>query len=309
MAYSGVACPTSKACVTVGSDDLLNGKSAVIDTATGAVRAWSGSLTSGAMNKVACPGKSTCLAVADDAVATVKASNGAMKVTDKLKPPANGIVALDAIACASARSCYAVGFEGSRLSSEAIVVRLSGAGKQLGLTKDTGTGFCVIACPSSTLCLISAASHAGVAIQLLKGSRLGTSHQLPAKTFIQRITCYQAKVCYALGGEITLGFSPADELFPVNPRTGAIGKVIKISGLSGTGMTCMSAAKCLIVGFSGVGASSLPAVLTVSHGKPGKPTRLGPAKASFADVACASATVCYAVGNITGKGLVIKAAG
>lgn len=55
-----------------------------------------------------------------------------MKVTDVPAPPKGGSLALDGIACASATSCYAVGLEGNGVSSKAIVIHLSGAGKQLG---------------------------------------------------------------------------------------------------------------------------------------------------------------------------------
>lgn len=307
VSLQGVACPTAKACVAVGFDESFNGKSAVIATATGKVQAWSGMITSDAMNAVACPGKSACLAVSNEAVATVKASNAAMKVTDKLKAPTNGIVALIDLACASAASCYAVGFEGGRLSS-AIVVHLSGAGKQLGLLKGSGTGIGSIACPSSAQCLVTDHFKSGPEmIAVLAKGRLGSKHKLPAKTFVERLACFKTEVCFALAGKSTSGFSPVDELFPVNPKTGAVGKVIKMSGFSGDGIACASATKCVIVGFTGVGANASPAVVTVRSGKPGKPAKLGPAKAVLANVACASATVCYAVGNLLGKAFVIKA--
>lgn len=295
--------------MAVGLDDLFAGKSAVIAVATGKVHAWSGSVANDAMNNVACPGTSTCLAVSDEAVAAVKASTGAMKVTDKLKPPTNGIDALGNIACAGTSSCYAVGFEGSPASGKAIIVHLSAAGKQLGVLKPSGaSGVGTIACPSSTLCLMSVASRTRpLAIQLLKNGRLGTRHNVPAKTFIQRIACYKSTVCYALGGKIGSGFTPINELFPLSPKTGAIGKVVKITGFSGDGLACMSATKCILVGFTGEGATARSAVVTVSHGKPSKPAKLGPAKASLADVACASATVCYAVGNLNGNPFAIKA--
>src|SRR5690348_16609441 len=78
---SGVTCPTAKACVSVGADNNFNGKSAVINAATGAVKVWSGDLASAPMNAVACAGKTSCVAVADDTVASVAVSSGAMKVT------------------------------------------------------------------------------------------------------------------------------------------------------------------------------------------------------------------------------------
>lgn len=291
-----IACPTSHTCVAVGSNDSLDGKSVVINAKTGSARAWSGSLTNGSLNDVACPTATTCLAVADDAVASVKPSSGAMKVTDKPSKPKNGIVALGSIACQAATRCYAAGFEGPFASSTAIVIRLSGAGKSLAVMKDTGTGIGAIACPSTTECLMSQALHGGLKIQVLETTRFGASHALPAKTFIDKIACYKTKVCYALGGKLTGGFSPVDELFPLNPKTGAIGKAIKMTGFSGDGLACASATRCLVVGFTGEGSGAKPALVTIVRGKAGKAAKLTPAGASYADVGCASSTVCYAVG-------------
>jgi hypothetical protein len=304
--FQAIACPTSKVCLAVGSDDNENGKSAVINTATGAVHAGSGKLADEFLESAACPGKSECLALATNAVATVKASNGAMKVTAKPKPPADGIVGLSAIACANSKNCYAVGFEESGRSSVGVVVRLSGAGKQLGLVKSHGTGVGEIACPSSKLCLVSSASSAGEVIQQLSNGRLGASHPVPAKTFIERIACYQSKVCFAVGGKIASGFTPTDELFPLNPKTGAIGKVVTIKGFSATGMTCASATECMLVGYTGEGATAVPSVVTVNHGKPGKPTKVGPASGSLSAIACVSSKLCYAVGQSGTNGLVVK---
>lgn len=288
-----VACPTSSACVSVGSDSSLNGKSAIITAATGAAKAWSGALANDSLNAVACAAKATtCLAVADDAVASVKVSGGAMKVTAAPKKPAGGIVALGAIACASARNCYAVGFEGTEASSTAIVVHLSGAGKLLGTTKEPGTGMAAIACPVATRCLVADHASSGESIYLLNNGHLGTSHALPAGAYVQAMSCYQASLCYALGGT---GSSAPDELFPVSPATGAIGTKVTIGGsFSGDGLSCVSASRCLIPGFTGTGPSAKTVVLAVNGGKPGPPARY-PGE-SLDSVACATLSRCYAVG-------------
>jgi hypothetical protein len=292
-----VACATPKACVGVGDDlSITDGKSVVINVSTGAAHAWSGSLANDSLNAVACPGKTTCLAVADDAVASVKVSSGAMKVTDMPKSPKNGIVALGTIACATSKLCYAVGFEGTFSSPKAIVIRLSGTGKPLALMKDSGTGIGSIACPSAHLCLESLANRAGTKIQVLKDNHFGATHAVPAKTRIQRIACFKADVCYALAGKLTTGYSPTDEMFPLNPKNGALGKMVKLIGFSGTGLACASASRCVVVGYTGLGATAKSAFVTIAHGKAGKVTHFGPADSSYSAVGCASATVCYATG-------------
>jgi hypothetical protein len=306
VSFQAVACATPKVCVTVGSDDELNGKSAVVNTATGGTHLWPGNLHEDSLWAVACPSTSQCLALGDDTVASLKVTTGALKVTDTPKPPANGIMALGAIACASASSCYAVGFQGTPKHSKATIIHLSGAGRQLAVTTGTGKGIGAISCTSSTLCLITDNFTSGLVIQQLNKGRLGVSHRLPAKTYIQQIACYKASLCYALGGRIASGFTPTNELFPLNPKTGAIGKVVKLGKFSGDGMACTSATECLIVGFTGEGVSAKAGLITVKHGKAGKPTGVRPASGSLAKVACASAKVCYAVGQAGGSGLVVK---
>ena len=306
-----VICPTASACVAVGLDSNLNGKSAVINAATGAVTAWSGDLAGDPLNAVACPGTATCLAVADDAVATAAVSTGAMKVTAKPKPPADGIVAMGAIACASATTCYAAGFEGTEANSKATVFVLSSAGKLLARHTGEGTGVGSIACPSSTLCLMGDHRTTGETIQLLSNGHFGTSRKLPADTFIETISCFKASLCYALGGNSKLSPSPIDELFPLNPATGKVGTMATIgSGFSGgTGaneISCISATTCLVVGYTGSGSTAKDAVVAVVNGKPGAPTHYSGTDFPFDSVGCASASRCYAVGSSSTGAVVIK---
>ena len=52
------------------------------------------------------------------------------------------------IACPTATSCYAVGFEGTPGASNALIVHLSGKGKMLGKVKTSWRSFSAIACPT-----------------------------------------------------------------------------------------------------------------------------------------------------------------
>lgn len=304
---SDIACPTAKACVAVGLDSSLSGgKSVAITAATGAVKVWSGTLKDDPMNAVACPGKTSCLGVADDAVATVKASSAAMKVTATPKRPTNGIVALGAIACAGSTRCYAVGFEGTESASNAIVVTLSSAGKLLADKKVAGTGIGRIACPSSTLCLMSDASASGVSIQLLNSGTVGKSHPLPTNNFVEALSCFKARLCYALGGNRTSSPAKTNELWPLDPKTGKIGTKATIKGFSGTDMRCISATTCLVSGFTGSGSTTKPAIVAVVNGKPGTPVTYGGTSFGFDSVGCASTSECYAVGSSSSGAIVDK---
>ena len=307
---SSVTCPTAMACVAVGADSSsVNGKSAVITAATGAVKVWSGDLASAPPNAVACPGTTSCLAVANDTVASVKVATGAMKVTAKPKEPASGIVAMGAVACAGTTTCYAVGFEGNQAASNAIVITLSPAGTLLADKKNTGRGSSAIACPTSTLCLMSVFTGTQELIQLLSNGKPGTSRALPADTFVQSISCFKASLCYALGGNSTASPELTNELFPLNPKTGTIGTMAKIGGsFSGSHISCFSATTCLVAGFI-PGSVTKPAAVAVANGKPGSITSYPVKNASFADftgVGCASASACYAVGTSSSGAIVTK---
>lgn len=304
-----VACPTAKACITVGLGGTNGniGMSAVINATTGTAKAWSGGLTNDPLNAVACPaGAASCLAVADDAVATVKTSTGAMTVTATPKPPATGIMAIGEIACASSKTCYAVGFQGTGAASNAVLFQISAAGKVVHKTTGTGRGMGAIACPAATRCLISDNEPTGLAIQVVNSGKLGTSNPVPANTYVQRIACYKASLCYALAGSTTSSPASTDELFPVNPTTGALGTVITIPKFSGTDLTCISSSTCLAVGFTGSGATAKPVVVPITHRSPGKPVTY-PGQ-SLSGIACATASLCYAVGETNGSAIVDKVA-
>ena len=295
-----VACPSAKVCIAVGSDENLDGKTVVITTSTGAAKARPGSFKFTPFNAVVCPSTTRCLAVADDAAATVKVPDGATKVTGRPKPPKNGIVALSALACPTKTNCYAVGFEGSEASGTGLLVHLSSTGTVLGETKSTASGLGPIACPSSTLCLLGVHAPTGEWIELLRSGSLGKKHALPNDTYVAAISCYKAKVCFALVGDSSSGVT--NELFTLNPKTGRIGKVVTFSGFSGSGLTCPSANRCLVVGNTGSGSSFRPAVDIVTNGKPAKPVNYP--GTSLDGIACATPRLCYAVGVASSEAIV-----
>jgi len=290
---SAVACPAATACVTVGTaKKTLSGKSAVITAPAGTVKTWSGTLTNEPLNAVACPIKTKCLAVADDAVASVTVRTGAMKVTATPPKPASGIVALDSIACAGSKSCYAVGFQGTPGATQAVLVHTSAAGALLTDTVEPGTGMGAIACPSATLCLASDYDAGVTSIDVFESGTLEHSNPMPANTYVQSLRC-KGSSCYALAGNSST--SQTDEVFPVNATTGVPGAAVPLGSFDGTGLTCISAKSCLVVGFSNSGASAVYGVVTVDDGAASSPVTLS--GTSFSAIACATTTLCYAVGS------------
>ncbi len=291
-----VACPTATACVAVGVSAVSdNGKSVAINAATGTVKVWSGGLANLIPEALACPTTTTCLATIDDTFASVKVSGAAMKVTAKIPLPSAGIIAINAIACAGAKACYAVGWEGTEAASTALIVKLSASGKVLAKVKGTGTGGSAIACTSSTTCLVTEHTKTAELVAPLTNGKLGAGHKLAAGTFIESINCYAAKLCYALGGKLT-GTDRTDELITLNPKTGQPGKTVSLGGVNGDGLACYSATQCIVVGFTGSGATAVPAAVVVTKGKVGPVQHYSSAR-SFSSVACATAKRCYAVGE------------
>jgi hypothetical protein len=300
-----LACPTSTSCVSTGSNTNGDGKGAVITAATGAVKVWSGDLTQDP-NAVACPPSAKkCLFVADDAVGTMSMSTGALKVTATPPPPPDGIVALGALACP--KSCYAVGFEETETASNAVLLHLSASGKILATTTDTGADSSAIACPTATLCLMSDYAKPTESIQVVKGGHIGASQAFPADTFVRYISCYASSACYALGGNNTASPELTNEIFPLNPKTGAIGSAASISGdFSGISMNCLSATTCLVAGFIDSG-SGTAALVTVTSGAPGSPVDYTGENLDAA--ACATSSECYGVGLASSGAIVDQVTG
>jgi len=266
----------------------------------GAAGASSGAFKFASFNAVACLSATTCLAVADDAIATVQVSTGATEVTARPTPPKNGIDALSSIACAGTTSCYAVGFAGSEVSSTGLILHLSPAGAVLGRTKTAVRSDGPIACPTSTLCLVGADSSSATWIQLLRSGHLGTKHARPAHTYVEAVSCFSAKACFALVGDSSSGVT--NELFPLNPKTGSIGRPARFKGFSGRGLICTSASRCLVVGNTGSGSTFRPAVVVVTSGKPAHAVNY-PGTGLNA-IACATSKLCYAVGLATSEAIV-----
>jgi hypothetical protein len=140
----------------------------------------------------------------------------------------------------------------------------------------------------------------------LVNGKSGKPRNLPAGFEPLSLSCYSDKLCCTIGsGEY--GTSGPIELVPLNPKTGAAGRLIKLkligaNGSSSAGLACYSSTQCVVVGSTVVGtgnaAKSEASYVVITEGKVGTlvvaSTKTG---SSFGDVACASAKECYAVGT------------
>ena len=87
----------------------------------------------------------------------------------------------------------------------------------------------------------------------------------------------------------------------LNPKTGAVGKMITLSGLHGDSIACSSATECQVLGFKLKGPAATSGVIAVSHGKAGA---FKDYPGSLSDIACPTASLCYAVGTSSGKSVI-----
>lgn len=295
-----IACPSSTRCVAGGSNSSGDGVAAVVKPSSSTAKVGPNHLNNFDIEAVACPDKTTCLATATGTIARIEAATGKLVVAAKLSRPKSGIAAVDNLACASSKACYAVGFEGSEESSIGIIVHLSSTGAVLGTTKEkSATDIGTIACTSKSLCLVSVAHGAGGgAIELVKNGKPGKSHALPADRYVQALACYGARLCYVLAGKRAT-VDRSNLLVAINPKTGTLGKTVSLpAAFSGDGLACASATRCVTVGFKGQGASAVGGAFVITKGKAGRFEKLagGPS-----GVACSSAFVCTAVGAERGR--------
>jgi hypothetical protein len=304
---SSITC-TARTCVAVGTDPSgSDGKTALINPATGSVKLGAGVLKNlpfaTGPNFVACPTAMTCLSlpVFHD-VASINTKTGLLNRTGKVASSYD----LANIACAGSKFCYATGSYSPpnfMASSQGYLAKISPAGKILsGTVNKKYIGYSGISCESSSLCLMTGWPVKGPwqAIPLLNG-KSGTPRNLPAGFEPQELSCYSNKLCYAIGA-VGFGSSSLPELVPLNPKTGAAGRVIKLKLTGAPGLACYSGAQCVVAGDIVVGtgnaARAEAAYVVITKGKAGSlvvsSTRTG---SGFGSVACAAATECYAVGT------------
>jgi hypothetical protein len=308
---------TLSTCVVVGMDTAgTAGKAALINPATGAVKLGRGTLAvdyGAADGIVACPNKATCLSEAyggnhdqNSEITAISTKTGAQKVTATL--PANDQYSLSDLACPSSKYCYAVGNSaapGVQLPTWALLLKVSPAGKILTKTINKSYyGYGPIACESTSACLVGReTTRLGFQAVPLVNGKFGKSHALPSNFLPFTFSCYTTKLCYAEGITET---SNAPEVVPLNPKTGAPGKVSRLpladTGSVSLGLACYSSTQCVAVGEitkgTGINQTTEAAYLVINKGKAGKAVVASTEESSaFTAVSCASSKECYAVGT------------
>jgi len=213
--------------------------------------------------------------------------------------PVKGTVGLNGVACTSATNCYAVGDLQQPGTIRGAIVDVNSGRPGTPELASGANELNAISCTSATNCYAVGFNAAadGVVVRIAGSSQ--TAVAVPLVNAFTGVSCVSPTLCYAVGTEHN---KPGTLVVTISS-----GKPTRLASAPslGTpfGVACVSASSCIAVG-TGVGSTGRfrGAVLTVSHGKPGRtrPT----ATSYFLGVACANATTCYA-GTSSGRNGVV----
>lgn len=310
---SSVGCTSAKCVITAVDTAGTRAKTAFLNPASGSVKVASWSSAAFSSYQVACPDKTTCLALGyggkTEVITAISTRTGAEKVTAKL--PTADQYNLFNIACPSSKYCWVDGNSaapGVQLPTWALLLKVSAAGKILKKTVNKAYYmYGPVTCESRTTCLIGRETNRiGFQSMTLANGKFGKPHVYPAKYLPFDASCYADKLCYSIG---TSESTSADlEVTSLSPKTGAPGKAVKLPFTSSTSIgiaesiACYSSTQCVAVGAlskgTGTNQSTEAAYVVITRGKIGKPVVVSTATASeFSSVSCASPKECYAVGT------------
>ena len=313
VSVASIACPSTTVCYAVGQASNATGMILSLSSGSRGTPAWVSDVVpadTGALQAIACPSTTSCYAVGDSSngktaifslAPSSSASRGTPTWVSDVVPADTG--ALQAIACPSTTSCYAVGeLSVSGAPGIAIVLSLASRASRRPtwvsdvVPADAAGTLDAIACPSSTSCYAvgsavdSAAYRSRVVIISLLSARPPTwvSDVVPADAAgtLDAIACPSSTSCYAVGSlSGTLG---------TGNQTGAI---LSLSELGGNAMGGLSTRVHMP---SGAYRLQVPAWT---------PDTVPPGLESLGAVACPSTTVCYAVGATpAGEGAIVSLA-
>jgi hypothetical protein len=220
--------------------------------------------SSGFLNGVSCPSRSTCLAVGENpnetmGIAVPLNPGTAMVRNGRALHIIPGLV-MSGVACASRRQCLAVGHDSNGSGVAVALNPKTGAilrGRRAQTIPGTGgVGLEGVACPLATLCVAvgeNSGRSAGVAVPLnpITGAiRRGQSIQdVTHKGILFGVACPSPIACLAVGW----GASQPSVAVPIDPRTGALATGQSDQSISAraamlTAVSCPSISLCLAVG-------------------------------------------------------------
>jgi hypothetical protein len=309
---NSIGCTSAKCVITAMNQADTKAKTAFLNPANGSVTVTSWSSAAIATYQVACPDKTTCLALGygdkTEVITAISTQTGAEKVTATL--PTADQYNLFNIACPSSKYCWVDGSSaapGVQLPTWGLLLKVSPAGKILKRTVDKSyEQYGSVTCESSATCLISReTTKFKFQSTTLTNGKFGLSHAYPANYLPFDASCYSDKLCYSVG---TSGGATEDlEATSLNPKTGAPGPAVRLPFTSSTilgiaeGVACYSSTQCVAVGAIsvrvGANQTTEAAYVVITKGKVGKPVAAKNLASVYGAVSCASPKECYAVGT------------
>jgi hypothetical protein len=224
---------------------------------------------------------------------------------------------LNAVTCATASFCVAVGQQDEATGVNTLIEQWNGTAWSVvpGVTEppsanDTLTG---VSCAGPSFCMAVGSTGAGALAETWNGSAWSATTPAPPAglvgVYLSSVSCLAATLCQTLG----TGFNVATPVVFGNQWNGtnwsAVPAATPTAGSSQNveagGMDCISATQCLAVGNTDAnGASGAPFAeqwngTAWTLADTGLSTSL-PAGSSLASVSCAGATFCQAVGQAGG---------
>jgi hypothetical protein len=203
--------------------------------------------------------------------------------------PVHDVAVLDAVSCATAARCVAVG--ATTVDGTGVVVPISN-GVPGSPVPVTGTkGLFGVSCPTTAFCeAVGAGNGSGVAVPVTDGSP-GPPVPVAGTNSLDGISCPTGPLCEAAGRSAAQGVvvtltSPTHAQAP-SPVAGTT---------SVNGIDCVSDSLCQVVASTSNGKYN-DVVATVAGGVPGLFRVVPPGTSTFSGVACSSASTCVAVGS------------
>jgi hypothetical protein len=294
VALNGIACPTTSICKAVGMGQFggpgFSNQVTAELTITAGVPGPPGGGNLGALHGIACPSATTCEAVGTDFSGTaggitpdaivVTMADGEVDTTQKVA----GLQTLLGVDCATVTNCLAVGFGGTE-------VPISHGAPGI-VQSASGLGFGGVACPTAGVCEAVGTSSDGnegaiVTITSLKMTVEGTQTFQASTPFFSIRTRPPAGDTVSGSLTCTTVGNPAITISRSLPVGSYVLNANSCSGLTVTGPT---AGNYQVQYADGTFTVEAPVTANVS------PSKLVSGTVNLESIACASATICEAVG-------------
>jgi hypothetical protein len=226
---------------------------------------------------------------------------------------------LNAVTCATASFCVAVGLQGASAGGEPLIEQWNGTAWSVvtGVTPPASASNVLtgVSCAGPSFCMAVGSSGAGALAETWNGSTWSATTPAPpsglTSVFLSSVSCLAANLCQTLGTGFTVstptvfgnewngtGWSAVPAATPTASGSPPVPEA--------TGMACVSATQCLAVGNTNAnGANGAPfaeqwngSAWTLAES--GLSTSL-PGGSFLSSVSCAGASFCQAVGQVGGS--------